>query len=118
MTLLQIILVALLQVMFGFAIGYLLVTLAESFLHDNIHHAHRWFLDLQKKSPRLLKPFRDAYFSHKIVHHCWTYRRDHVTPFLTEEQKRRADERLQDSVGQRIIAEKYGTTLGFRSTLV
>jgi hypothetical protein len=72
---------------------------------------------LQKKYPRLLKAFRDAYRSHRIVHHCWTYR-DHVTLFATEERKRRADERLRGPAGQRIIAERYGTTLGFRSTLV
>jgi hypothetical protein len=108
---------ALLQVLLGVILGYLLVTFAESFLHEHIHHAQRWFLALQKKYPRLLKPFRDAYRSHAIVHHCWTYH-DHVTRFASEHQKQRVDERLQDHEGRRIIAEAYGTTLGLRSTVV
>jgi len=31
--------------------GYVLVTLAESLLHDYIHHARPWFRSLQRKYP-------------------------------------------------------------------
>jgi hypothetical protein len=106
-----------LQAALGIMIGYLLVTLAEPFFHEHIHHAHRRFRLLQKKYPRLLRPFGDAYRSHAIVHHCWTYR-DHVSLFADEHQKKRVEERLQDPLGQRIIAEVYGTTVGFRSTVL
>jgi hypothetical protein len=103
-----------LEVLMGFGMGYLLVTLAESILHQHVHHAHRWFREWQRKYPLALRAFRDAYRSHAIVHHRWTYR-DHVTQFLDDQQKNRIDERLQDEAGRRIIAENYGTTLNLHS---
>lgn len=107
----------LLQVILGLILGYLLVTLTESFLHEHVHHACPRFRLLQKKYPCLLKPFWNAYRAHAIVHHRWTYH-NHVTLFCNEPQKKRVEERLRDPVGKRIIAEGYGATLGFRSAVV
>jgi len=103
---------------FGLCSGYLLATLAESFFHQHIGHAGRWFRKLQKKYPRILGGFSEAYRSHNIVHHIWTFFYNHVTQFLDEQHKKVVDDRLRDKAGKRIIEEDYGTTLGLRSTLL
>jgi hypothetical protein len=101
----------------GVLAGYLLVTLAESYLHEHIHHARRYFRLLQKRYPRALGAFREAYRSHTIIHHGHTYR-DHVTQFTSAAQKNSVDAMLSDRAGQRIISERYGATLNLRSTLL
>jgi hypothetical protein len=101
----------------GALAGYLLVTLAESFLHEHIHHAHKYFRSLQKRFPRALGAFREAYRSHTIIHHAHTYR-DHITQFSSVVQKNAVDAMLKDKAGQRIISERYGATLSLRSTLL
>jgi hypothetical protein len=104
------------EFLLGLSLGYLLATLAESFLHDHVHHAGKWFRSLQRRFPRALGAFRDAYRAHTEIHHR-TYR-DHVTQFASAEEKSRIDALLQDRTGRRIIAERYGETINLRSTVL
>lgn len=81
-----------------------------TFIHDHVHHARRGFRQLQKKHPRLLRVFREAFLAHAIVHHRLTYA-DHVTTFRNGEHQVQVDTLLQEGFGRRIKAERYGVTL-------
>ncbi len=102
---------ATLQLVLGFGLGYLIATVAESFFHRHIGHAsprtirfwrrHRWFF----------APFLRAYFSHRMVHHTWTYQTDFVTQFRDEAEKREVDQRTPADYRAYIHKHDYGNTL-------
>lgn len=104
-------LAATLQLVLGFGLGYLIATVAESFFHRHIGHAsprtirfwrrHRWFF----------APFLRAYFSHRMVHHTWTYQTDFVTQFRDEAEKREVDQRTPADYRAYIHKHDYGNTL-------
>ncbi|MFZ1804985.1 MAG: hypothetical protein WAU05_13750 [Nitrospira sp.] len=100
-----------LQIVVGLMLGYAVVSLLESLIHQVIYHAEprtRW---LWAQHPRISGPFRHAYFSHGIVHHRWTFRRDFVTQFTSEHERERLDQSMQGPQGVLIRREHYGMTL-------
>lgn len=106
-----------LQLGLGFLASLIVVSVIESVLHDHIHHARAPFRVLQSRYPRLLGSFREAFRSHSLVHHGQTFP-NHIDQFVDEIHKRRVDSTLQDRHGARIIEERYGATINFRSTLL
>jgi hypothetical protein len=102
---------------FGFVAGYCLVTLFESLFHDWILHAGRAFRRLQSRCPRMLFVFSQGFRSHTLVHHGSTFKKDHVTQFTDEPHQQQVDHSLSDSAGRRIVHERYGVTIKFRSIL-
>ncbi len=107
----QDVLESILRMMGGIILGYLIVSVAESFLHNNIQHGRSWVRKFWQKHARLMGPFSDAYFSHHIIHHCRTFRKNHVTQFRTQEEKDRLDAELTGPKGAHIQRERYGVSL-------
>lgn len=101
----------LVQVLSGLLLGYVLVSLLESTFHRVIYHACPHTRRLWARYPLLGGPFRRAYFSHGIVHHCWTFRRDFVTQFTGGHERERLDHRMRGPQGSLIRREHYGMTL-------
>jgi hypothetical protein len=99
------------KMMAGVILGYLIVSVAESFLHNNVQHCRTWMRKLFEKHAVLMGPFAKAYFSHHIVHHCRTFRKDHVTQFRSQEEKERLDAELTGFHGALIQRERYGVSL-------
>lgn len=106
----------------GFLAGvfsaYLLVTVAESLIHEHIFHARKSFRSLQRRFPVLLSVFYQTYRSHTLIYHAHTYKQDHVTQFSDAEHKVRVDAMLTDKHGRRIIREEYGRTIHVGSALL
>ena len=101
-----------LQLLGGVALGYVIVTLAESFIHNTVQHGRGRRRAFWERHPRLCAPFRMAHYSHHLIHHCRTFRENHVTQFRSQEEKERLDATLQGwSRGELIKREGYGTTL-------
>jgi hypothetical protein len=99
----------------GLVAGYLLATLAESFLHQHVQHAGPRFRRLQRRYPRLLGAFARAYYSHHVVHHHLTFRRDYARQFADPDDQHETDARIERhrrGYLRRIRAERYGLTLG------
>lgn len=90
---------ALIQVFAGLALGYLTASLIESFMHQWVSDATgarvRWW----RRHPRLFSLFIDTYYSHHTIHHCKTFRENHVTQFRNEEERLEVDDEL-DSHGR------------------
>ncbi|MDH5741674.1 MAG: hypothetical protein OEY77_15235 [Nitrospira sp.] len=100
-----------LHIVFGLLFGYAVVSLLESAFHRAIYHADPRTRRLWARYPLIGGPFRRAYFSHGIVHHCWTFRRDFVTQFTSEHERARLDRRIQGTQSSLIRREHYGMTL-------
>lgn len=101
----------------GILAGYLLVTIAESFVHEHVHHARKTFRGLQRRFPLTLNVFYQAYRSHTLIHHAQTYKKDHITQFNDGAHKASVDSMLLDHHGRRIIQEGYGRTINLSSAL-
>lgn len=95
----------------GLMLGYAVASCLESYLHRAIHHAGPGMRRLWAHYPMIAGPFRRAYYSHGIVHHRWTFRRDFVTQFSSEEERARLDERISGAQGSLIRREHHGLTL-------
>jgi hypothetical protein len=53
-----------------------------------------------------------AYYRHAVVHHGLTFRKNHVTQFVSVEEKAAVDRITERAADERIRAERYGLTVG------
>lgn len=95
----------------GLMLGYAVISLLESTFHRAIYHARPRTRRLWASYPLIGGPFRRAYFSQGIIHHCWTFRRDFVTQFTSEHERAQLDRRIQGEHSSLIQGEHYGLTL-------
>lgn len=95
----------------GLLLGYLLATLAESFLHRSVQHAGSRVRKFWLRHPRLFAPFLRAYYSHHTIHHARTFRHDYVTQFRDAREQQQVDRELPPAWAERIKREDYGLTL-------
>jgi sterol desaturase/sphingolipid hydroxylase (fatty acid hydroxylase superfamily) len=96
----------------GLMLGYGMTTLLESTLHRVIYHAGPRTRRFWARYPRISGPFRRAYFSHGIVHHRWTFRKNFVTQFASRQEQEQLDQRFRSAQALLIRREHYGVTLG------
>lgn len=101
----------LLQLLIGLPIGYLLASLAESFLHRHVQHAGAKVRRFWMRHPRLFQPFLRAFYSHHVIHHARTFRRDFVTQFCSKAEQEALDRAMPPGWLERIKDEEYGLTL-------
>jgi hypothetical protein len=99
------------KVFIGLLLGYVLASLAESFLHRNVQHAGAGVRQFWMRHPRLFAPFLRAYYSHHTIHHARTFRKDHVTQFRSTEEQQALDKAMPADWMERIKEEEYGLTL-------
>jgi hypothetical protein len=96
----------------GSICGYLTITVCESFFHRNIQHAgprlRRWLPELGRVGSAL----RDAWYSHHVIHHFQTFRRDHVTQFSDDDERERLIRRLREQGRDDVVDCAFGTELG------
>jgi hypothetical protein len=71
----------------GFLIGYLAGSLLESILHEYVSDAPARFMRFWHRHPRLFRVMINSQFSHHVIHHYKTFRRDHVTQFETAQER-------------------------------
>lgn len=100
------------QIVAGVVIGYLTVSMAESFLHRNALHASLAVRRAAKRLGLAGRPLMRAYTSHTVVHHGKTYRESHVRQFRNREEQERLDRWIVETQGdRRMIREQYGVSL-------
>jgi hypothetical protein len=102
----------------GVVIGYLTVSLCESFFHRTIQHASPGF---RKMCRRLSTPgswFHSAWLSHHVVHHCLTYKVGHFTQFTNAEEERNLRQMLIKKGRGNFVKRDYGVRIGGPSDIV
>lgn len=102
----------LLEIVAGALIGYLLVCICESFFHRTIQHASPLFRRLCLSLRTLGGPFRMAWLSHHLIHHCLTYRRNHTTQFDSADEEQALRKRFQQAGCPRALEGDYGIRIG------
>ena len=100
-----------LRLLLGICVGYLLVSLAESFLHNHVAHASAAVRRMWKKTKWFYKWFDRPFYSHHVVHHFLTYRVDYVTQFKDKADHAQIDRSILDDYASGIKKERYGLTL-------
>ncbi|AUX32159.1 MULTISPECIES: hypothetical protein [Sorangium] len=104
----------------GAAMGYVTATLVESFAHHHISDARprrvRWWT----QHPRLFKYLIRTHYSHHSVHHLRTFRKDHVTQFRNDDERRALDAELAErgAHGQIVLRSNYAVKLHGTGALV
>jgi hypothetical protein len=75
------------EVIIGLTIGYALGSLLESFLHEYVSDASTRLLAVWRRHPRLFRVLLNTHFSHHVIHHYQTFRKNHVTQFDSLEHR-------------------------------
>ena len=78
----------------GLAIGYVIASFIESMLHEYVSDAPAPWVRKWRRYPRLFRVPLNTYFSHHIIHHYQTFRRNHIMQFDSPEQRARLDQAL------------------------
>jgi hypothetical protein len=97
----------------GLAIGYFLASFIESILHEYVSDAPVWSVEKWRRHPKLFRVLLDTYFSHHVIHHHQTFRKDHITQFASDEQRTRVHNALlaRGRHGRLIINGEYANRL-------
>ena len=102
-----------LLVLAGIVVGYVTVSVCESFFHRTIQHASPCFRELCKRRVWIGAPFFTAWVSHHLIHHCLTYRSDHVTQFGSPGEERALRDLLSRKGYGRLAGKRaYGARIG------
>jgi len=100
------------RIVAGVVIGYLLVSLCESYFHRTMGHTSARVRKLCRVNGVLGGFVLRAWYSHCVVHHFATYRKNHVTQFSSTEEERRLRRKLAASGKGHILAQDYGRRVG------
>ena len=96
----------------GVVVGYLVVSICESYFHRTVGHMSARFRKLCRSS-RLLDFFAlRTWYSHSVIHHFGTYRDNHVSQFTGAEEKSRLRRKLAVRGREDIPAQDYGLRVG------
>lgn len=108
------------QLALGLAAGYVIASLIESFMHQHVSDAPLKSVQAWMRFPRLSWYFVRTRYSHHVVHHMRTFRKDHVTQFRSEEEQRVLDAELLErgAHGRIIMQSRYAVKLHGSGALV
>lgn len=104
----------------GLAIGYVIATVVESYVHQQVGHASRQTVERWKQRSGVYEFLERINYAHNVVHHQRTFRGDYVTQFESGDQRNRLDQELAalGAEGRRIIRSNYGLRLQDLGALV
>lgn len=105
---------------FGLAVGYGVASLIESFMHQHVSDAPYKSVRVWMRFPRLCWYLIRTRYSHHVVHHTRTFRKNHVTQFRGPEEKEVLDKELAErgAHGQIILKSNYAVKLHGSGALV
>jgi hypothetical protein len=97
----------------GLAAGYIIGSFIESILHEYVSDAPMSWVRTWRHYPRLFRVPLNTYYSHHVIHHHQTFRRNHITQFDSAEQRARVDRVLlaRGRHGRIIIGGDYANRL-------
>lgn len=105
--------IAVLYFLIGLAVGYIIGSFIESILHEYVSDAPAPWVRKWRRYPRLFRVPLNTYFSHHVIHHHQTFRRNHITQFDSPEQRARVDRVLlaRGRHGRIIMGGNYSNRL-------
>lgn len=103
------------QIVSGVFCGYLVISVCESFFHRTIQHASPALRLMFQKWGRIGETLSYAWYSHHVIHHFLTFRKNHVTQFRDEKERATLDFHLKAMCFSHIIESEYGLLIGDRT---
>ncbi len=100
------------QIIAGVVVGYLVVSICESYFHRTMGHTSARFWKLCRSSGMLGGFVLRAWYSHCAIHHFGTYRENHVTQFSSAEEEARLRRQLTADGKGHIPGQSYGLRVG------
>lgn len=100
------------EFLMGIFIGYFVISISESFFHRNIQHAPPKIRKLIRRMGAVGSAYISAWYSHHVVHHYLTFRKNHVTQFTSKTERQNLDLELFERSESRIITASYGSRIG------
>lgn len=106
--------------LFGFLLGYLIASLIESYMHEYVSDAPMKYVKRWQRFPRLCWYLIRTRYSHHVIHHVKTFRKNYVTQFNSAAEKQTLDEELRSKGehGQIILDSNYAVKLHGSGSLV
>ena len=103
------------QIVSGVFCGYLVISVCESFFHRTIQHASPALRLMFQKWGRIGETLSYAWYSHHVIHHFLTFRKNHVTQFRDEKERATLYFHLKAMCFSHIIESEYGLLIGDRT---
>ena len=100
------------QTLLGVALGYILFSIFESVVHKYLLHAKWYARSYWRKLGYLGEYIFNSWYSHHVVHHCKTFKTNHVTLFDSEQQEKELRQFLIENNKEQIILSRYGLRIG------
>ena len=75
----------------GVAVGYVVVSLCESFFHRSVHHAPAMLRSIWNKLGWPGRALLRSWYGHFVVHHHLTFRSSHVAQFSRRDEQPKLD---------------------------
>lgn len=110
----------LLSLCVGFFAGYLIASWIESFMHQHVSDAPPRSVKRWQKYPHLFRYLIRTNYSHHVIHHAKTYRKDYVTQFESDAERQELDRMLSTmgDHGRIILESRYAVKLHGSGALV
>lgn len=100
------------QIMAGVGIGYLLVSVCESFFHRVMGHTSPAYRKRCKKLGIFGKLVLRAWYSHCVIHHHMTFRHNYLLQFSSDEEEARLRNKLIAADKRHVLGQSYGLRVG------
>jgi hypothetical protein len=101
-----------LDIIIGLFVGWIIVSLSESFYHRFSGHASRKTRSIAPHLGFLGKIILDRWYSHYIIHHCMTFKTSHILQFSSVEEKKACSEKLRKKNKDHIVEQNFGLRVG------
>jgi len=104
----------------GFSLGYVIASLVESYMHQHVSDAPNKSVLRWQVYPRLFGYLIRTRYSHHVIHHCRTFKKNFVTQFQDDGEHQRLDEYLakKGAHGKIIKSSNYAVKLHGSGALV
>jgi hypothetical protein len=96
----------------GLIVGYLLVSVTESLSHNKLLHANKRRVKTWEKLGKPGVYMHSSWYSHHVVHHHLTFKKNHVTMFESESEERKLREYLLLKQKEEVVLDSYGLRIG------
>lgn len=100
------------QIIIGLVFGYLSITITESLSHGKLLHASAQRVKSWEKHGLLGRYIYSSWYSHHVVHHFRTFRKNHVTMFASTEEEERLRKDLIEKGKEGVVHDSYGLRIG------
>ena len=100
------------EILTGLIVGYIVLCISESASHNYFLHGSHKIRKFWAKIGKIGKYILNSWYSHHVVHHYRTFKKDHITQFESKEAEIKLSEDLKAMGKKQIVLNSYGLRVG------